>query len=37
MKRYHPDRVADLGPELLRVAHERTVAIQRAYDAVGKR
>jgi uncharacterized membrane protein YkvA (DUF1232 family) len=37
MKRYHPDRVADLGPELQRVAHERTVAIQRAYDTVGKR
>ncbi len=37
MKRYHPDRVADLGPELQRVAHERTVAIQRAYDALGKR
>lgn len=32
MKRYHPDRVADLGPELQRVAHEKTVALQRAYD-----
>lgn len=35
MKRYHPDRVADLGPELQRVAHERTVAIQRAYEQIG--
>lgn len=32
MKRYHPDRVADLGDELRRVAHEKTVEIQRAYD-----
>lgn len=31
MKRYHPDRVADLGPELQRLAHERALAIQRAY------
>ncbi len=31
MKRYHPDRVAGLGDELQRLAHERTVAIQRAY------
>jgi uncharacterized membrane protein YkvA (DUF1232 family) len=31
MKRYHPDRVADLGEELQRVAHEKTIQIQRAY------
>lgn len=31
MKRYHPDRVAGLGDDLQRLAHERTVAIQRAY------
>jgi uncharacterized membrane protein YkvA (DUF1232 family) len=31
MKRYHPDRVAGLGEELQRVAHEKTVEIQRAY------
>ncbi len=37
MKRYHPDLVANLGAELRRVAHERTLAIQRAYDAVGRR
>jgi len=37
LKRYHPDRVAGLGAELQRVAHERTVAIQRAYDAIGRR
>jgi len=32
LKRYHPDRVADLGEELQRVAHEKTLEIQRAYD-----
>ncbi len=31
VKRYHPDRVADLGPELQRVAHQKTVELQRAY------
>ncbi len=31
LKRYHPDRVVGLGDELQRVAHERTIAIQRAY------
>src|SRR5512147_3261906 len=35
LKRYHPDRVATLGDELQRLAHERTVAIQRAYAAIG--
>ena len=37
MKRYHPDRVVGLGAELQRVAHERTIAIQRAYEAIGRR
>jgi DnaJ-domain-containing protein 1 len=37
MKRYHPDRVADLGDELQQVAHRKTLAIQRAYDTIGKR
>ena len=37
MKRYHPDRVAGLGDELQRLAHERAIAIQRAYDAIGRR
>jgi DnaJ like chaperone protein len=37
MKRYHPDRVADLGDELQRVAHRKTLAIQRAYDVIGRR
>jgi preprotein translocase subunit Sec63 len=36
LKRYHPDRVADLGPELREVAHEKTVALQRAYDELTK-
>ena len=37
LKRYHPDRVADLGDELQRVAHERTIAIQRAYETIRPR
>lgn len=37
MKRYHPDRVAGLGDELQRLAHERTITIQRAYDTIGRR
>jgi DnaJ like chaperone protein len=32
MKRYHPDRVSGLGEELQRVATEKTLEIQRAYD-----
>ena len=31
MKRYHPDRVASLGEDLQRLAHEKVLAIQRAY------
>ena len=34
LKRYHPDRVADLGPELQRVAHEKTLELQRAFQAL---
>ena len=34
LKRYHPDRVAGLGDELQRLAHERTIAIQRAYESL---
>jgi preprotein translocase subunit Sec63 len=37
MKRYHPDRVADLGDDLRRLAHEKTVEIQRAYAELGGR
>jgi DnaJ-domain-containing protein 1 len=37
LKRYHPDRVAGLGDELQRLAHERTIAIQRAYDLLRAR
>jgi preprotein translocase subunit Sec63 len=36
IKLYHPDRVADLGEELRRVAHEKTVAIQRAYEELSR-
>jgi DnaJ-domain-containing protein 1 len=35
MKRYHPDRVADLGEELRRLAHEKALDIQRAYAEIG--
>ncbi len=34
LKRYHPDRVAGLGDELQALAHERTIAIQRAYETL---
>ena len=36
MKRYHPDRVADLGEEMQQLAHRKTVEIQRAYGELGK-
>jgi preprotein translocase subunit Sec63 len=36
LKSYHPDRVADLGSELQRLAHEKTIAIQRAYAELTK-
>jgi preprotein translocase subunit Sec63 len=36
MKRYHPDRVADLGEELQQVAHRKAVEIQRAYAELAK-
>jgi hypothetical protein len=31
VKRYHPDRVSGLGPELQALAHRKTLEIQRAY------
>jgi uncharacterized membrane protein YkvA (DUF1232 family) len=34
MKLYHPDRVAELGEDLQRVAHEKSIEIQRAYQEV---
>lgn len=34
---YHPDRVAHLGEELRKVAHEKMIAIQAAYDTLSKR
>jgi DnaJ like chaperone protein len=37
MKEYHPDRVAHLGEELRALAHQKTLAIQRAYTEIGKR
>jgi uncharacterized membrane protein YkvA (DUF1232 family) len=36
MKRYHPDRVADLGEELRRLAHQKALDIQRAYAEIGR-
>ncbi|MBM4244758.1 MAG: DUF1232 domain-containing protein [Deltaproteobacteria bacterium] len=35
MKLYHPDRVADLGPELQQVAHRKAIEIQRAFEEIG--
>jgi DnaJ-domain-containing protein 1 len=35
MKEYHPDRVADLGPELQELAHRKTLEIQRAWRTLG--
>jgi hypothetical protein len=35
MKLYHPDRVADLGPELQAVAHRKSIDIQRAFEELG--
>lgn len=32
MKRYHPDRVADLGPELQELAHRKAIEIHRAWE-----
>jgi preprotein translocase subunit Sec63 len=32
IKRYHPDRVADLGQELRHLAHEKTLELRRAYE-----
>ncbi len=34
MKEYHPDRVADLGPELRELAHRKTIEIQQAQRAL---
>ena len=36
MKQYHPDRVADLGPELRELAHRKTIEIQRAWTELRK-
>ena len=32
MREYHPDRVAHLGEELQRLAHRKTLEIQRAFE-----
>ncbi|HTO23132.1 MAG TPA: DnaJ domain-containing protein, partial [Spirochaetia bacterium] len=32
--RHHPDKVANLGPEFVKVAEEKFKAIQRAYEEV---
>ena len=37
MKQYHPDRVSGLGEELQHLAHEKTLAIQRAYEELRQR
>ena len=35
-KDYHPDRVAHLGEDLRKVAHEKMIEIQRAYDTLSR-
>jgi DnaJ-domain-containing protein 1 len=35
MKRYHPDRVADMPREFQELAHRKTIEIQRAYAELG--
>ena len=37
LRRYHPDRVADLGEELQHLAHEKTIELRRAYDELTRR
>ncbi len=34
LMQYHPDRVAHLGEDLQRLAHEKTLEIQRAYEQI---
>ncbi len=34
MSQYHPDKVNHLGEELQRVAHEKTLQIQKAYEQI---
>jgi DnaJ-domain-containing protein 1 len=37
MKKYHPDRVADLPAEFQELAHRKAIEIQRAYAELGGR
>jgi DnaJ-domain-containing protein 1 len=37
MKRYHPDRVADMPREFQELAHQKAIEIQRAYTELGGR
>jgi DnaJ-domain-containing protein 1 len=37
MKKYHPDRVADLPSEFQELAHQKAIEIQRAYAELGGR
>ena len=37
MKQYHPDKVAHLGEDLRRLAHEKTIEIQQAYQTLVSR
>ncbi len=36
IRQYHPDRVADLGPEIRAVAERRAKEINAAYDALAR-
>ena len=37
VKQYHPDRVAHLGPDLRKLAHEKMLEIQQAYSVLSER
>lgn len=37
MKRYHPDRVGDLGEELQDMAHRKSIEIRKAFEELGGR
>lgn len=37
LMQYHPDRVAHLGEDIQRLAHEKTLEIQRAYEQIKRR
>jgi DnaJ like chaperone protein len=35
LSKYHPDKVSHLGEDFQKIAHEKAVDIQKAYEALG--